>query len=349
MILVAMCVVACSMGVGQMATSRPGGSSFRYPNPLIEHRADPQIAREADGMYTFTASVPEYDRIILRRAKTIRDLATAEEKVIWTRPKEGRMAGYIWAPELHRIDGKWYVYFAAGDHPAKFNIRIYVLSNAAENPMEGQWTLEGQVKTKWESFALDSTTFEVKGKRYLCWAQHEEARGPGTSLYLDEMTSPTTLAGKQVCLSSPTLSWERIGHNVNEGPAVIVKNGRVLMTYSASATDANYCMGLLSAKEDSDLLDAKSWEKSSEPVMKSDAGAGMFGPGHNSFTVAEDGVTNLIVFHARNYEKIEGEPLFDPNRAARVLELTWDGEGRPVFPKLVPDDRAETRWPSVKR
>jgi GH43 family beta-xylosidase len=324
-------------------------TSFNYPNPLIEYRADPQIARQADGWYTFTASVPEYDRIILRRAKTIGELATAEEKTLWTRPKVGRLGGYIWAPELHQIDGKWHIYFAAGDAEAKFNIRIYVLSTSSENPMEGEWKVDGQVKTKWESFALDSTTFVVGDKRYMCWAQHEDARGPGTSLYLDEMTSPTTLAGKQICIASPTLKWERIGHNVNEGPSVIVRNGRVWMTFSASATDANYCMGLLSAKEDSNLLDPTSWTKDPEPVMKSDVSVSQFGPGHNSFTIAEDGKTDLIVFHARNYEKIQGEPLFDPNRNTRVLELKWDDQGRPVFPQQRPDDHLTTKAPSVKR
>src|SRR5690625_2945638 len=55
----------------------------KYPNPLIEQRADPYIYKHTDGYYYFTGSYPEYDRIILRRAKTIADLPNAEEKVIW--------------------------------------------------------------------------------------------------------------------------------------------------------------------------------------------------------------------------------------------------------------------------
>ena len=48
---------------------------MQYPNPLIPQRADPFIVRHTDGMYYFTASVPEYDRIELRGAKTIAGLA----------------------------------------------------------------------------------------------------------------------------------------------------------------------------------------------------------------------------------------------------------------------------------
>ena len=45
--------------------------------PLIEQRADPYIYKHTDGYYYFTASVPLYDQIELRRATTIEGLATA--------------------------------------------------------------------------------------------------------------------------------------------------------------------------------------------------------------------------------------------------------------------------------
>jgi GH43 family beta-xylosidase len=80
------------------------------------------------------------------------------------------MSANIWAPELHRIDGKWYLYFTAGGADAPFDVRLYVLENPAANPLEGEWIERGQLKTGWESFALDATTFALQGKRYLAWA-----------------------------------------------------------------------------------------------------------------------------------------------------------------------------------
>ena len=103
------------------------------------------------------------------------------------------------------------------------------------------------------------------------------------------------------------------------------------MTYSASATDANYCLGLLTADADADLLDAGSWTKSKEPVFKSSPETSQYGPGHNSFTTTPDGKTVILVYHDRNYEKIEGDPLHNPDRATRAQELKWNADGTPDF------------------
>jgi GH43 family beta-xylosidase len=90
-------------------------------------------------------------------------------------------------------------------------------------------------------------------------------------------------------------------------------------------------MGLLWADINSDLLDAASWTKSKEPVFQTSDKNNLFGPGHNSFTIAEDGKTDLLVYHARPYEEIIGDPLFDPNRHTCVQAFTWDENGMPVF------------------
>ena len=60
----------------------------------------------------------------------------------------------------------------------------------------------------------------------------------------------------------------KIGFKVNEAPAALIRNGKVIITYSASATDENYVMGLLWADEDSDLLNGYSWHKLKEPVFR---------------------------------------------------------------------------------
>jgi GH43 family beta-xylosidase len=312
--------------------------SAELQNPLIQQRADPHIFRQDSTHYYFTATVPEYDRIILRGAPTIADLATAPEAVIWRKHATGAMAAHIWAPEIHRIDGRWYVYFTAGRSDDIWAIRLYVLENSGPDPLKGRWVEKGQLKTTFESFTLDATTFEHRGQRYLVWAQRPlEPQGAGTDIYIARMKNPWTLAGQQVSISSPTLEWETRGFKVNEAPAVIARNGRVFITYSASATDANYCMGLLSAPADADLLDAKSWTKSPRPVFVSSARNGQYGPGHNSFLLAEDGKTDLIVYHARNYAEIKGDPLNDPNRHTRVQPFTWRPDGTPDFGEPVPD------------
>jgi GH43 family beta-xylosidase len=112
---------------------------------------------------------------------------------------------------------------------------------------------------------------------------------------------------------------------------VIIRNGRVFLTFSASATDARYCIGLLTASADADLLDWASWVKTPTPVFVTNEQTKQYGPGHNSFPVAEDGVTDLLVYHARDYRDIVGDPLYDPNRHTRVQPLNWNADGTPNF------------------
>jgi GH43 family beta-xylosidase len=308
-----------------------------YDNPLIYNRADPWVYLHSDGYYYFTATVPEYDRLIIRRAKTIEGLVDAEEKVIWEKHESGPMGSHIWAPEIHYIDGKWYIYFAAGGAEDVWAIRMYVVENESANPMEGEWVEKGQVKTEWESFSLDATAFEHNGKLYQVWAQHPPSLEGNTALFIAEMENPWTIKQPQVELTRPEYDWEVQLFKVNEGAAVIKRNGKIFMTYSASGTDHNYAVGLLTADEDADLLDPDSWTKSPVPVFKTSEENGIYGTGHNSFTTTPDGKYDLFVYHARSYKEIDGDPLNDPNRHTRVQVLEWAEDGTPVFGVPRPD------------
>jgi GH43 family beta-xylosidase len=307
------------------------------PNRIwILQRADPYVYRHKDGSYYFTASVPSYDRIILRRADSLAGLADAGEVTIWTKHERGIMSHHIWAPELHYLEGKWYIYFAAGEKENIWAIRPYVLECRASDPMTGVWIEKGKMRRakgdefSFEAFSLDATVFENKGKYYYVWAEKTGVGKMISNLYIAQMESPTRLKTAQVLLTTPDYDWERVGFWVNEGPAVLKKQGKIFLTYSASATGACYCVGMLTADENADLLDPKSWTKERHPVMKTDSGRGIYGPGHNSFTTAEDG-RDIMVYHTRPYAKITGDPLYDPNRHAMLMEVEWNRDLSPRF------------------
>lgn len=305
----------------------------RIVNPLVRQRADAQVFRHSDGWYYMTGSVPEYDRLVLRRSRTLAGLGTATEKVLWRHLASGPMSGFIWAPELHLIDGKWIMYFAAGPSGGGedvFRIRTYAVICDGNDPMTGSWSVLGQLETPWDSFTLDSTSFVHRDTRYLAWAQREPGIETNSNLYLAPLKTPLTLAEKPARLSIPELPWEIRGFKVNEAPALLARNGGLFMTYSASATDARYCLGMLTARDDADIMDPAAWTKSQVPVMKTSAAHRIYGPGHNSFTVDERG-RDMLVFHARDYEKIVGDPLFDPNRHTRVQPISYDSAGVPIF------------------
>lgn len=302
-------------------------------NPLVRQRADAQVFRHTDGFYYLTGSVPEYDRLVLRRSTTIAGLATAPEAVLWRHEKSGPRSGFLWAPELHLIDGQWIMYFAAGPSGGGddvFRIRTYAVACDGADPMTGKWRVLGELQTPWDSFNLDSTSFVHKGVRYMAWAQREPGIETNSNLYIAKLESPLKLGSRVTRLTVPTLDWEIRGYKVAEAPAVLNRNGRLFMTYSASATDARYCLGMLSADENADLLDAGSWTKSPQPVFVTNSATSVYGPGHNSFTVDEQG-RDILVYHGRDYEAIQGDPLFNPDRHTRVQRLYYAADGTPDF------------------
>lgn len=303
--------------------------------PWIMHRADPFACNGKDGKFYFIATAPKYDCIALRESDSLLSLAEAEEKIIWQKHTEGEMSGYIWAPELHYINDAWYIYFAASRADNIWQIRPYVL-RCQGDPMRDAWEEMGKMSAaegdgfSFNSFSLDATVFENNGKHYFVWAEKIGVWKGMSNLCIAELESPTKLKTKQVILSTPTYEWERVDEWVEEGPAMLKHADMLHLAYSASATGACYAMGMLSCRKDADLLDPQSWKKSTEPVLKTDAEKKVFGPGHNSFLKDENG-NDICVFHARDFEKITGNPLDDINRHAHALKVEYDENDFPVF------------------
>lgn len=309
---------------------------LKYNEPWILQRADPYVYLHEDGWYYFTASVPAYDGIVLRRAKSLADLPEAEEKYIWHCHKSGPMSKHIWAPEIHFLFGKWYIYYAGGEKEDIWKIRPYVLECQGNDPMNDPWVEMGKMRRakddefSFEAFSLDGTVFENKGEWYYIWAEKVGVGRQISNLYIAKMENGYTLNTVQVLLTTPDYDWERVGFWVNEGPGILKKDGKIYMTYSASETGICYCIGMLSVDEKDDLLDPRNWKKERYPVLASDEKKGIYGPGHNSFTKDENG-KDIMVYHARTETEIIGDPLYNPNRHAMLMKIQWDANNRPVF------------------
>lgn len=321
---------------------------INYPNPFIPERADPYIVKGPDGFYYFTASYPAYqnvdsgyDKIILRKSKTVIGLREAEEKAIWFAHEKGNMAKHIWAPEIHFIGGKWYIFFAAGDSDNVWNIRPYVLMCASSDPINDSWEEKGKMQpsendTKsFTDFSLDMTYFENNGKHYLIWAE----KSGDSSLFMAEINpdEPWKLTSLPILLTKPEHPWEKVRFAVNEGPSVLKTDEKIFIFFSASGTGEEYCMGMLFADKNADLMNILSWEKLSHPVLETKDLVDEAGPGHNSFVVDENGKL-LLVYHARpttHADKKCGtfcdEVLYDPCRHARIKEVKIDTNNMPLL------------------
>lgn len=268
-------------------------------------------------------------------------LANAEEHTVWKAHTEGNMAKHIWAPEIHFIGGKWYIMFAAGDKDNVWNIRPYMLMCSGNDPIEDGWQELGRVIScedvdqSFTAFSLDMTYFEHKDRHYLIWAEKVDK----SRLYMASIdpNKPWRLTSKPILLSEPEYSWEMVNEKVNEGPSVLITDDKICVTFSASGTGAEYCIGMLWADKDSDLMDINSWHKLPHPVLSTENLTGEVGPGHNSFTVDENG-NRLLVYHSRPSSHITGEcttycknSLYDPCRHTRIRIINSFENGLPRF------------------
>ncbi|PPK93143.1 GH43 family beta-xylosidase [Kineococcus xinjiangensis] len=307
-------------------------------NVVVEQRADPAVIRHSDGYYYMTASVPDYKRLELRRSTTLQGLGSAATSTVFTAPSTGPLSGWIWAPDVRFHDGAWYLYFSASPSNATFDQRLYYMKNTSANPMTGTWSAPQRMYTHVESFQLDPATFELGGRRYFTWAQKDPNSGDNSHVFIARMTSPTTIDRNTVAtIARPTYAWEREGYPVAEGPQTIIRNGRVFIAYSVAATDSRYKLGLVSASTSADLTNPASWTKSATPVFST--ANGVYGPGHGSFTVAEDGKTDILVYHGRDYADPYPDALRDPNRHTRMQQLFWSDNGYPFFGQPMPNGR----------
>ena len=329
-------VIVLAAGAGLVA------QQGQFTNPLLPAGADPwSIHKDGWYYYTHTTGV----NVTLWRTRNLAELRSAERKVIWTPPSGTAYSREIWAPELHHLNGKWYVYVAADDGRNR-NHRLWVLENAAADPFGGDWVFKGQLRTPDDKWAIDGTVLQHEGKMYLLWSGWEGDENGRQDIYIARMTNPWTTTGKRVRISTPELHWERVGDipkpgpddklhvDVNEGPQPLVRGGRVFVIYSASGCwTEHYALGMIHTDRGKDLMDPKSWRKAPQPVFKADGGSvpGTFGAGHNSFFKSPDGTEDWILYHANPAAGLG----CGGKRSPRAQRFTWRADGFPDFGKPV--------------
>lgn len=292
-----------------------------FTNPLLSRGADPWVTQK-NGTYYFTYT--QGSKLVLYETKALSELALATQHDAWIPDAEGPYSKNIWAPELHEINNKWYMYFAA-DNGVNANHRMYVVENSSPDPMQGEWVLKGKVSDSSDQWAIDGTVFKYKEQMYMLWSGGNAGAAP-QRIYIARMSNPWTIEGQKVAISSPVYPWEMNGSAINEGPQVLINpKGQVLVVYSASGFWVDtYCLGLLSLKMDGDPMKPEDWTKTPQPVFSMLAESGAYGPGHNGFFKSPDGTEDWIIYHARNAPGGGG-------RNARIQQFTWNTDGTPNF------------------
>ncbi len=300
-----------------------------FVNPIAEG-ADPWVVQH-DGKYVFCLS--EANRAV---ALHISDGLTqfGRKQVVWDAPPGTMYSQEVWAPELHFLDNRWYVYFAADDGQNR-NHRMWVLQSAGDDPL-GPYTVHGPLYTGDEPatgannrWAIDGTVLQLKDQRYFVWSGWEDTRDEQW-LYIAPMKDPLTIGGKRVRLCpNDQYLWERVdekptGRGLNEAPEVLQHDGRTFIVYSCSGSwQPSYKLGLLELRRGGDPLKASDWIKQPRPAFQ--ASGGTFGVGHASFVKSPDGQQDWLVYHA----KLDREN--DWRRAIFTQPFHWTADGLPDF------------------
>ena len=322
--VLALALVSAAMLV---LTACRGGATFS--NPIKAVGADPYVVEWHSAFYLIESR--DGGLWVTRSPKDdLTGIASGTAKKIWTSPVEGPDCTAVWAPELHLVDGRWYVYYAAttcDDDNA--NHRMFALVSKTDDP-QGTFEDAGKVADAADRWAIDGTRVVWHGVAYFVWSGWPGRTDGRQNLYIARTSSPTRLVGSGVMLATATRPFERYGAPILEGPQSLVHDGVLRIVYSASGswTD-HYGYGMLTATSD-DLLDPATWRKSPKSVFASDEA--VTSPGHGSFVKSPDGTEDWMVYHSAQYKGAGWDRQIDAQR------FTWAANGAPSFGQPIGDD-----------
>ncbi|WP_250031354.1 family 43 glycosylhydrolase [Paractinoplanes maris] len=298
-----------------------GSAARTFTNPIKRNGPDPWL-QYYNGFY-YLATTTWNSTVTMRRSSTLAGLASAADQVIFNLGGRANGCCNMWAPEFHLLNGRWYLYYVAGQNVSDYNPtqRLHVLESSGTDPM-GPYTFKADLGGDWQ---LDASVLKVGSNLYLMGTYGGD--GAGQSNFIQRLANPYTLSGSRVRLSSPTLSWERQTGAVNEGPEPLYRNGKVMVVYSASACwGPDYKLGLLTLTG-TDPMNPAHWTKSANPVFQRSDANSVFAPGHNGFFKSPDGTEDWIVYHAND----SAGGGCDMNRSTRAQKFTWNADGTPNF------------------
>lgn len=290
----------------------------RNVNPILPApSADPWMIFH-EGFYYFCESRREA-AIHVRRSRTILDIGHDDGARVWTAPKAGPNRSGVWAPELHWLDGKWHIYYAA-DNGRNENHRMWVLESETSDA-RGAYRCRGMIETgRW---AIDGTVLALNGGRYFVWSGWPGKVDGEQNLYIAPMKNARTLAGEARLIARPDQAWERQTMPICEGPQVLQRNGKSFLVYSASASwTEDYCLGLLELTG-GDPLQASSWTKVGPVFQKNEL---LWGVGHCSFVKSPCGAEDWMLYHAKS-ERTNGWA----DRQVYAQRFSWRRDGLPDF------------------
>jgi GH43 family beta-xylosidase len=297
-------------------------------NPILPpHSADPWMIYH--GGYYYYCEARNKRHIYIRSSRTIAGIAQDPGVCVWSAPSRGKNCDNVWAPELHLLDGRWFIYYAADDGRNP-NHRMWVLECRGSDPRE-KFVSRGPLETS--GWAIDGTvlTLDEDGRRFFVWSGWPGRRNGQQNIYIAAMKDPLTISGPRVLIATPDQPWERVAMPICEGPQVLKRNGDIFIVYSASGSwTPEYCLGMLHNRT-RDVLNPAAWIKHGPVFEQSEE---VWGVGHCSFVKSVCQTEDWIVYHSKSSRRHGWE-----DRDVHAKRFTWTGDGFPEFGKPAPRNK----------
>ncbi len=318
------------------ATGTVTQPTFNNSQALFHARPDPQMVKYNGKFYFISTDENGQGKIYIRQSDTLEGIKNSSETLLLDGNSFPQLfKTCLWAPELHVIEGKLYIFFAGSlTNWSGVQSHVMQLKEGGDPMVTADWETPIRVQdmdgnnlydTDTQGITLDMTYFQVGEQGYVAWAQRQlHPVDTGSWLYIATVDKerPWQLTSERTAFCKPDYGWDNNNTFVVEAPFTIQKDGKIYLTFSGGATDHTYCIGLMTASADSNLLDASSWRKRNAPILTSWSVPGQYGPGHNAYIVDDDGVMYNI-YHAKWGRSA--------TRSASIRRVHFDIDGEPVL------------------
>lgn len=265
-----------------------------YANGKPIHVADPCVF--TDGKIYYLTGTSGADKGFEYYTST--DLKNWEYKGMLYEPGDNdayKGASCFWAPEVHVVNGKYYLTFSCLSPQYKGLITCLAVSDKPN----GKYT---DLYLPWidpKYAAIDCHIFIDDDKQpYLYYSHNYNKDGVAVGeTYAAKLKDDlSSIIGEPTFVSSASQPWECVNwekNRCNEGPWVIKHGKKYVMTYSANDTGFDH-YGIGVAEASSPLGPWKKYDDN--PLLTTDRKKGISSPGHNSIVQCPDG-TLRIVYH----------------------------------------------------
>lgn len=272
---------------------------------------------------TCTYDVDQQKSIVVYKANHLQDLFNTTPITVFNAVDGTNFSCNMRNPEIHYLDGNWYIYFSAKENDKN---KCHVIQGGTDPNDPLNVPYQYMAELFFQNDSTDASILTINKKQYLlstCQTNTDK------SIAITEMINPFTLDSDTFSIiNTPEYDWEKASFDTVENPQALYKNGKTMILYSASAAhDISCCLGMLTYNGGDPLL-CSSWNKHPDPIFNGTNS--VWGASHGCFTTSLDYTEDWIVYSAKIYHTndiLAGALI----RNIRAQKFTWNHDDTPNF------------------